>query len=385
MAKKKKGRKQAKLIFNPGSGGHRDATARLERIVRCLDEHGIDVDVALARPSEAAEPIAKQAVREGFKLVIVAGGDGTIEGAARGVIGSKTWLGIIPSGTSNNNAKSLGLPEEIEAACALIAEGPKRKIDVGQLKRKGKKRKYYFLEASWLGLTAVLYPKAKRMHKGDLRHLGDAISRLLTYHPHRVFMTLDDDSRLRVDTLLVTVANEPLFGASFLVAPNASLEDGLLDIAVYPGFSKAQILAHLAHIQNAGVSYNLEVQRYRARKVRIVSKNGVRAIADSQEAGMGDFVIRVVPGALRVIAPPAAGLAQEPPPAEEQLPAPAAPAMPPSDEAEKAAEATGKAPAAVEAPVQDRDGRGRSRAALLALPLAAGIVAGVMALLRAWA
>ncbi len=87
----------AKLIANPGAGKPAEAQADLQTAVRLLQEKGIKVDVAFAKPKEKATPIVKQAIKDGYKLIIAMGGDGTIEAALRGVVGSKARLGIVES------------------------------------------------------------------------------------------------------------------------------------------------------------------------------------------------------------------------------------------------------------------------------------------------
>src|SRR4030095_13019004 len=93
---------RAKLIANPGAGDGKNISRRLEAVVRCLSEYGIDVDVALAKPVEEAIPIAKKAVKKGYTTVIGMGGVHTISAVAQGLAGSQTRLGIIPTGTQND-------------------------------------------------------------------------------------------------------------------------------------------------------------------------------------------------------------------------------------------------------------------------------------------
>src|SRR5574341_81018 len=117
-----------KLIANPGAGKPKEIAKNLELAVRYLQQNGVKVDVALAKPKEEATPLAKQAVKDGYKTVVVMGGDGTVEAVLRGMVGSKTRLGMIPAGTANNLAKSLGIPENLEEACALIVSNHNRKM-----------------------------------------------------------------------------------------------------------------------------------------------------------------------------------------------------------------------------------------------------------------
>ena len=123
--------------------------------------------------------------------------------------------------------------------------------------------------------------------------------------------------------MLVTVANTPVIGVKNLVAPDASMDDGLLDIAVYPGFSKAELLAYFAKTAHEGVTEDGKIQRYRARKVKIKTSPKLDVAAEGIILGKGKAKIKLLPGALRVIAPEI-GAGPEKPEVEaiEELPAP---------------------------------------------------------------
>jgi YegS/Rv2252/BmrU family lipid kinase len=242
------------------------------------------------------------------------GGDGTLEAVMRGMIGSKTRLGIIPAGTENNIAKSLGIPESLDEACALIISNNTRKLDVGQVKTQ-KGRKFHFFELATVGLSAAVYPDATKAVSGKLSGLKDAALTLIHQETRpKVFLTLDDESKIEVETMLVMVSNTPVFGKKFLVAPNASLRDGLMDISVYQDFSKAELLGYYAKVMNGGYSGNGKVQRYQARKLKIKSSPKLKIMADGIELGKGTVTIKMRSGALRVIIPeksPGLALLQE--------------------------------------------------------------------------
>ena len=325
MAKKDK-LVRAKLIANPGAGKPEESAKQLELATRLLQQHGMQVNVALAKPKEEATPLAKQAVKDGFDIVIAMGGDGTLEAVLRGMVGRKTAMGIIPTGTQNNIAKSLGIPLEMEAACSLIASRHIRKLDVGKIKVK-KGKKLYFFELTAVGLVAALYPETSKLANGNLSKLKDAALTLIQHEPDPVvYLTLDDESKIKVRTMLVVVSNAPMFGANFLVAPEASVTDGYLDISVYPDFSKTEVLAYFARIRDEGFSANEKVQRYRACKLEIKTSPKMKVMADGVMLGKGKVEIKSKPGAVWMItpedqlAPPA--LAKD---AAEELPAPVAP------------------------------------------------------------
>jgi YegS/Rv2252/BmrU family lipid kinase len=294
---------RVKLIANPnaGEGDASDAADNLKLVIGFLKKNGLKVDVALTSPKEEATPVARRAGKNGYKVVIAMGGDGTIEAVMRGMIGSKARLGIIPAGTQNNIAKSLGIPSDLEKACALIASDDTLKLDIGRVKtRKGKK--FDFFEMATIGLSATIYPDANKMASGKFS--GIKATALTFFHQEtkpKIFLTFNDESKINVETMLVMVSNTPIFGKNFMVAPEASLQDGLLDISVYPDFSKVELLRYYAAVMDEGYSGDKKAQHYQARKIKVKASPKLDVMADGVALGRGTVTIKVLPGALRVI------------------------------------------------------------------------------------
>ncbi len=191
---------RAKLIANPGSGTSSDRGKLLEQVTRYLKDRDIKIDVVVAKPKERAIPIARQAVKDGYKLIIAMGGDDTIEAIIRGMAGSKARLAMIPVGTANNLAKALGIPEDVEQACDLIASGNVRKLDMGQVKVK-KGKKLPFFELVIVGIGAAVYPDALHASKGKrpLESLKGVIHTVLTHETNpKISIKLDKESNVRV-------------------------------------------------------------------------------------------------------------------------------------------------------------------------------------------
>ncbi len=314
---------RVKLIANPSSGNPADGAARLENVTRYLLEFGVNVDVALAHPVEEAIPIVKKAVKKGYSTVIAMGGDGTISAVIRGMAGSDVHLGIIPAGTENDIATSLGIPTDLKEACALIASDHTRDLDLAQISTKEKK-KFVFFMVTTVGVTSTVYPDVKDVPHGDLSNLKDAVITFLQAKPNpKVFLTLDDESKIEVETMLVTVTNTPVIAAKNLVAPDASMDDGLLDIAVYPNFSKAELLAYFAKSANERETPDGKIQRYRARKIKIKTDPKLDIAAEGILLGKGSARIKVLPHALKVIAPePGAGAEKPQTETTQELPTP---------------------------------------------------------------
>jgi len=317
---------RVKLIANPGSGKLLQSAARLEQVRAYLTDSGMQVDVALAHPKREATPIARQAVKDGYDIVISMGGDGTLGAVISGIAGSKVKLGILAAGTENDVAWSLVIPEDLKAACDLIIDGHTRKLDLGQVRTK-KTKKFYFFMVTAIGLTATIFPLVQEMPKGKFSGIKDAVMTLLKYDTKpMVYLTLDDESKISVETMLVTIANTPLIGAKNLVAPDASLEDGLLDIAVYPDFTKAKLLAYFAMTAHEKETPDAGIQRYRARKIRVKTSPKLDIAAEGIIIGKGTAWIKVLPGALRIFAPePGPGAEKPQTEALKEMPEPVSP------------------------------------------------------------
>lgn len=157
---------------------------------------------------------------------------------------------------------------------------------------------------SAIGLTATLYPMISDVPNGKYAGAMDALKTILKYKPKpTVNLTLDDESKIEVETMLVTIANTPVSGVKNLVAPDASMEDGLLDIAVYPGFSMAELFSYFVKTAHEGSTPDGRIQRYRARKIKVKTSPKLDIAAEGVIVGKGTAWIKALPRALRVIAP----------------------------------------------------------------------------------
>jgi diacylglycerol kinase (ATP) len=172
---------------------------------------------------------------------------------------------------------------------------------MGQVKtRKGKK--FIFFEMATVGLTAAIYPDANKIAGGNLSRIKDAALTFMHQETKpTIFLTLNDESKIEIETMLVMASNTPVFGKNFLVASAASLQDGLLDISVYPDFSKVELLSYFAAVMDGGDSGDGKVRKYQARKIKIKSSPKLDVMADGVALGRGTVTIKARPGALRVI------------------------------------------------------------------------------------
>ena len=177
-----------------------------------------------------------------------------------------------------------------------------------------------------IGLTATLYPLISAVPEGKIGGLKNALMATKFKSAPTINLTLDDESKIEVETMLVTIANTPVSGVKNLVAPEASMEDGLLDIAVYPGFSKAELISYFLRSANEGVTPDGRIQRYRAKKIKVKTTPKLDIAAEGIILGKGTAWIKVLPGALRIIAPEIGkGAEKTPKETTEILPEPVSP------------------------------------------------------------
>lgn len=236
-----------KLIFNPAAGAKRNLGASrdgLKIVTDLLDKYQISYKTFITRKAGDGKEFARNAEKEGFKRILVMGGDGTIGEVVNGVIGTNVIVGILPGGTFMNVAKMLSIPNDLEKAVELIKIGRVRKMDVGVMSSYGIADKHYFLESVGIGVEADFHKYFKKLEHGKISALGDIFR--LVFHYHRFFASIKSDSRndINLKTHLIRISNGPLSGASLNTAPKAKLDDKLLTISIYR-MSKFQIINYL--------------------------------------------------------------------------------------------------------------------------------------------
>lgn len=313
--------KRVRLIMNPISGDEQPNPMKLPDIIAAMEAEDLRADLAFTKPDESPALIAQQAVEEGYDMVVVGGGDGTVSEVAKGLIHSPIPLGIVPIGTYNNIAHSLNLPNDITEACQVLARGEIKCIDVGQANDE-----HYFFEAAGVGLDAALFPLGEEIKGGRWGRMLQAAQLAMTYEPQRLRIYLDrpiaearlvpprkrylrglrfTQRELRFSALLVVIANGPYYGTGFTVAPDAVMDDGLLTISVFRNFSKWELIRHFWSISRGQYHYSPKIETYRAAEVRLTSSAKLPVHIDGHSIGEVPVTLKSIQQALKVIIPAA--------------------------------------------------------------------------------
>jgi YegS/Rv2252/BmrU family lipid kinase len=298
---------RAVLILNPKSGtsimasNQHSAEENKATILATLHSYGIEPELWYTTEEDPGNGLAKRAAQEGADVVIAAGGDGTVHAVACGLIGTNSTLGIIPVGTMNNVARSLEISEDIAQACEIIAKGATSLIDVGKINDQ------IFIEVAGIGLEAVLSLAGEKIKStgwlSTIQGVIDGLTALFTFQPTRFSLSFDERKTRRYSALQISVCNSPYYGVRLQFAPGAVMNDGLLDVLIYKGFSKLEYFRHAISISQGRHTLESRVTRRKVKSLYVYADNPVEIHADGIPIGYTPAIITVIPGGLRVHTP----------------------------------------------------------------------------------
>ena len=289
---------RAKLIFNAISGRSNESPNQLAEILNEMQNQYILPEVYMVRPDSQVEAVVHSALKGGIKLVVVAGGDGTIDSVVGAMIGSSATLGIIPTGTRNNLAYNLGIPSTIPGAVALLREGRRLKIDVGKMRHGRASR--WFLEDATLGLLSDIYPFADSVQHGDLTQIGNLLSTVVSSTPSHLRMILEERKRIDMNAYMVLIANMPYIGPRFQISPDVSWNDNRLDVFVFSDMSKLDLISYAVQ-STGGAVEDARIKHYRVKRLTILSNPPMPVLADGMPLAHGTVTAQIHSRALAVM------------------------------------------------------------------------------------
>jgi len=292
---------KAVFVVNPVAGGGRGLRV-WRQLERELSRRGLSADCRFTAGRGLATALAVEAKNQGYDTVIGVGGDGTIQEVVNGLVdaqgGCPATLGIIPAGTGNDFSKLLGYPRDPAGALDVILAGRVRRLDIGRANGR------YFINIAGVGfdaeVAAFLNQRPKRL-PGALMYVFGVLAVLLRYRPTPLTIDLGAEV-LRGKCLLVSVANGPSHAGGMKMCPDASPEDGVLDICVVGDVGRLQTLWLLPKVFSGRHTLHPKVRLYRTTKVRIDSSEPLFVQADGEIFGRVPVDVDVLRGVLPVFA-----------------------------------------------------------------------------------
>jgi diacylglycerol kinase (ATP) len=296
------------LIVNPVAGGKPGSGPALaddpallaaDALRGALERRGLDTaHRELAEGDDLAE-LARHGADTGHDIV-VAGGDGTVSKAAEALVGHpEATLGILAMGSFNNMARGFGIPVTLEEALDVIGKGSASEVDAGWVVREGDAGRPFF-EAAGVGLEAIGFLAVELAEKRGWWRAARALWRGLRMRRTPMRITIDERT-YRTGSPAVTVSNGPYHGMGFALSTDADPTDGLLNVAVFRGMSRFEVIRYFVAVARRRPRREPRIESYTARRVTI---EGVRrtllAHADGVSIGATPVTFEVRPKALRL-------------------------------------------------------------------------------------
>jgi diacylglycerol kinase (ATP) len=288
------------IILNPVAGKDRDLDDVVARLARLPN-----AEIRITGRRGSAARFARTALRKGRDTIVAAGGDGTLNEVINGIgenLGDAR-VGLLPLGTGNDFARTIGVPVDLEAAIALIAAGKTRKVDLVRVTSDDVR---YFVNVSAGGFSGLvdekLTPKMKKTW-GPLAYLRSAAAALSELHSYRTTLAFDNAESLTLDLYNVVVANGRYVAGGRMIAPEASINDGLLDIVLIPKRSAPELALLAAQVAMGTHLSNDAIVFRRAAKLMVNSKPRMCFNVDGEMVGSEPARFEILPRALGFIAP----------------------------------------------------------------------------------
>ncbi len=290
--------KKIPVLVNPkaGRGG---SARRLPELEKAGLKFGLSVDLRFTEYQGHARKLAAQALEEGVKQLLVMGGDGTISDVADVLSDSGVEIGIIPAGTGNDIARSLGiLPGDMEEAFGRIVKGDTISFDVGLERVSGRR----FVSFVGCGFPAIVAEEANRMKfmKGRpvfFLSLYKAVTKLKGIH---LALTLDGQRKEMICTSIM-VQNTPFTGGGLKVAPGAEINDGYLDVVVVGEIGRLELMRNFPKLYTGRHLDHPAFQLMKGKHITVELPDNQLVSYDGETDRADRLEIEVKPGAIRLI------------------------------------------------------------------------------------
>jgi len=300
-------------LANPTAGGGLACEA-LPRLRAFAIEKQWNAEFRSAGSAAEFAQIAREEAGAGRMRIFALGGDGTFQALLNAVAGNaRVSIGILPAGGGNDLASALGLPPDpVQAAEMILTRGEEVPLDAARARTADGAERLY-MGGGGVGLDAEAARFASgvyRKMRGRSRYLLSAIRALGKFRgiEMRVSMEGAEQSSLQGTALVLGILNTPSYGGGLRLAPEARLDDGRLDLVLLENLSALEIAGILPRLAVSGEIRTARIQRHRVTRVQIETERPFPFHADGEIVGMTPVEIEVVPGAMRVWRPRAAGL-----------------------------------------------------------------------------
>jgi diacylglycerol kinase (ATP) len=270
----------------------------IEEVKNKCDEAKIKLDIKFTKYPKHATKLA-EAAKDKYELIIVAGGDGTINEVINGMAESKATLVIIPFGSTNVLARELGIPNDPKKAAELISKGKKIKMDLGYAKT-SKESRYFSMMLDVGPFAQVIKDTTPEFKKrwGKFAYPLRLIKLLFRYKWHKIYVKHKAEST----GYFVIIANIKYYGGEYEIADKANIRDGLLDLVIINRKNPWDIIVLIFSFTTGKLNKFLRKEYYRTKEAKIYSHHNMQIQVDGEVLGMAPVKVEIIPKAINVIA-----------------------------------------------------------------------------------
>jgi len=298
----------AKVIVNPVAGA--SSTRRKWPIIsRLLNRIGLTFDFEYTEGVGHAIELARLAASNGYRYLVAVGGDGTVNEVANGILrstnASTTVLGIVSTGTGSDFIRSVGISRDYATACSTLTSSRRLSIDVGvvEYQSKGQTLKRFFVNTAGAGFDAAAVRETERLPKyfgGTVPYVAGLLRTLFTYKNKPVVIRVGGEvESYRV--LDVAVANGGYLGGGMHIAPEAELNDSLLDVVIVGDMGKLEFLKEFPKVYKGTHVNHPKVTMKKGTDITIESSEPMLVYADGELLGECPASFRIMPLALSIV------------------------------------------------------------------------------------
>jgi YegS/Rv2252/BmrU family lipid kinase len=300
LIQEKSRRKRLRLLVNPAAGRGR-SVRRFESLARRLDEEKVHYDHHFSKGpghlTELAEKLSAEA--QDHSLIVICGGDGSVNEVLNGLPTPSPPLGLLPCGTGDDLARNLGIPRSIEGACRTLLTGSVRVIDLVSTGS----RLYAGIGGGEVDSEVTRRANESRLpFPGSTVYVWAALRTLTSFRPFSFTVTADE-WQYRGPVMFVAVANTPSYGGGLRLSPDSLMDDGLIEVCIVEEMGRLELLKCLPRLLRGTHLTHPRVRLLKARRLRLESERPVAFYADGEYHQALPVELSVVPGALRVIVP----------------------------------------------------------------------------------
>lgn len=285
------------FIVNPKAGTRAQKHIR-SSVEKYLDHKKFEYGIWLTKQEGHAADLARKAHAEGYEIVVAVGGDGSINEVASALIGSETILGIVPAGSGNGLAMHLGYGRNMDEAIRKLNTAEPQTIDCGLMNGNP------FVNIAGVGFDGLVSNMMRGSHRrGFVPYFLKSIEAGLNYTSRDCRIELDGKT-LERRCFAVSVANGSMYGYNFQIAPDARLDDGLLEVVVLNDAPRWQYFAAIPALLNSKIYESEFVEHFTAQTVKISAKGDNFVHLDGEGMVLnGDITLCIQPKALNILVP----------------------------------------------------------------------------------